>query len=310
MSVVLSGSAALHADGAEPWFDPATHLGPRGWRYLTPATRYVLAAAKLAMADARFDPATLPDEQVGVAIGTNFAAAPVVARFDEVVAATGADDISPAEAPSFSVNIPASQISMKHGLRAFNLTLTNPVVAGLEAVLTLRSALLRGRARAGIAGAVEERPDDTAAEALGAGTAGEGVCCLVLERDSDARDRDAPPGPEVLGGFSVFAGSGPPGRVLGPRLDRLLAGVTGDVPYAAPGGAFPLRDEVDAACREWAAGAGITLVDQALPGADGRDFTVSPLLRLTGLAAEPGWGLVVAASPHGHVSAVRLGPRR
>ena len=179
---------------------------PARWRYLTPATRYVLAASGLAMKDAGFDPAALPDDQVGVAIGTNFAAAPVVGRFDDVVAEESAAGISPAEAPAFSVNIPASQISMRHALRAFNLSLTNPMVAGLEAVLTLRSALQRGRARAGIAGATEERPGPGAARVVGAPFAGEGAACVVLERADDARDRAAPPGPEVAGGFSIFVG--------------------------------------------------------------------------------------------------------
>lgn len=300
-AVVLTGSGFVHPEvgGPDPWFDPVPHLGARGWRYLTPATRYVLAAAGLAMADAGFDPASLADEEVGVAIGTNFGAAPVVARFDRIVADEGAAGISPAEAPAFSVNIPASQISMRHGLRAFNLTLTNPVVAGLEAVLTMRTALLRGRALAGIAGAVEERPDDTAAHAVGAATAGEGSCCLVLER--------AGTGPEVAGGFSVFAGiSADPAAVLGARLDALLAGTPGPLPYAPPAGSFARRDEVDDACRSWAKQAGVELVETELPGADGRDFTVSPLLQLAGLARGPGHGLVLTAGPHGHLAGILL----
>ncbi|HEY0168568.1 MAG TPA: beta-ketoacyl synthase N-terminal-like domain-containing protein [Jatrophihabitans sp.] len=307
-TVLLTGAGFVHPEpgGAEPWFDPVPHLGARGWRYLTPATRYVLAAAGLAMSDAGFHPGSLADEDVGVAIGTNFAAAPVVARFDRIVADEGADAISPAEAPAFSVNIPASQISMRHGLRAFNLTLTNPMVAGLEAVLTMRSALLRGRARAGIAGAVEERPADTAAEAIGAGAAGEGACCVVLERADDAAPRT---GPEVAGGFSVFAAPGlDPVALLGARLDALLAGATGPLPYAPPAGSFRLRDQVDDACRSWAKQAGIELLEAELTGADGRDFTVSPLLQLAGLAAAPAGGLVLAASPHGHVAAVLLRP--
>ena len=120
--VLLTGAGRVRAEEVGEggsWFDPTEHLGPRGWRYLTPATRYVLAAAGLAMKDAGFDPAALPDNQVGVAIGTNFAAAPVVGRFDDVVAEETAAGISPAEAPAFSVNIPASQISMRHALRAF-----------------------------------------------------------------------------------------------------------------------------------------------------------------------------------------------
>ena len=315
-AVLLTGAGWVRAEQAGEdgsWFDPTEYLGPRGWRYLTPATRYVLAAAGLAMKDAGFDPAALPDDQVGVAIGTNFGAAPVVGRFDDVVAAESAAGISPAEAPAFSVNIPASQISMRHGLRAFNLTLTNPVVAGLEAVLTLRSAVRAGRARAGIAGATEERPGPGAAGVVGAPFPGEGAACLVLERAADARDRAAPPGPEVAGGCSVFVGhlGGEPER-LAAAVDRavapLLEDAAGELPYAPPAGSFPLRDRVDEACRRVAERAGVTLAPVELPGATGQEFTVSAVLQLAGLAAGPGARLVLAVGPHGHLAGVRLRP--
>jgi 3-oxoacyl-(acyl-carrier-protein) synthase len=315
-AVLLTGHGTVRVEEAgedSSWFDPTEHLGPRGWRYLTPATRYVLAAAALAMKDAGFDPAGLRDSELGVAIGTNFAAAPVVGRFDDVVAAESAAGISPAEAPAFSVNIPASQISMRYGMRAFNLSLTNPMVAGLEAVLTLRSAVLRGRARAGVAGATEERPVAGAARAVGAPFAGEGACCVVLERAADARRRAAPPGPEVAGGFSVFVGhlADRPNELaaaVARALTGLLDGVTGELPYAPPAGSFPLRDQVDAACRQWAGGAGVELAPVDLPGATGQDFTVSAVLQLAGLAATAGTGLVLSAGPHGHLAGVRLRP--
>lgn len=314
--VLLTGSGHVRAEAAGEdgsWFDPTEHLGPRGWRYLTPATRYVLAAAALAMKDAGFDPAALADDEVGVAIGTNFAAAPVVGRFDDVVAEETAAGISPAEAPAFSVNIPASQISMRHALRAFNLSLTNPMVAGLEAVLTLRSALLQGRARAGIAGATEERPDPSAARVVGAPFAGEGAACVVLEREADARDRAAPPGPAVADEDRAAAGhlAGAPDQLaaaVAKAVGPLLDGATGELPYAPPAGSFPLRDRVDEACRLAAERAGVTLAPLDLPGSTGQDFTVSAVLQLAGLAAGPGSGLVLAAGPHGHLAGVRLRP--
>ena len=109
--MLLTGSGRVRAEEAGEdgsWFDPAEHLGPRGWRYLTPATRYVLAAAALAMKDAGFDPAALADDEVGVAIGTNFAAAPVVGRFDDVVAEeTAAGSARPRRRLSRSTSRPA-----------------------------------------------------------------------------------------------------------------------------------------------------------------------------------------------------------
>jgi 3-oxoacyl-[acyl-carrier-protein] synthase II len=285
---------------AEPgpeWFDPVAHLGRRGWKYLTPATRYLLAAAALTLADAQLDPARLPGDSMGVAVGTNFAAQPVVGRLDEVVRAEGAQWLSPAEAPNFSVNIAASHISMKYGMRAFNLTLTDPVVAGLTAVLTLCSAIRRGRATLGLAGATEERPAD--------GPTGEGACCLAVESVAQAQTRGVPARAEVVGGFSRFLPAGVDPAVLGRPLDALLSDVDGPLPYAVVGdGELGWRVAELVTTR-----AGGPLLHRRYLGADGGYATTSPLLQVAGVLAEHGAGLVVATSPHGHVAAVRLRKR-
>jgi hypothetical protein len=50
------------------------------------------------------------------------------------------------------------------------------------------------------------------------------------------------------------------------------------------------------------------LARQGFAGADGRYFTVSPMLQMAGLIAAHGQGLVIAVSPHGHLAALRLAP--
>jgi 3-oxoacyl-[acyl-carrier-protein] synthase II len=293
-------------DAQRPWFDPARYLGPRGWKYLSPATRYLLAAADSALAGSGLDTAARPAEQMAVVTGTNFAASPVVARFDRVVLTEGSQALSPAEAPNFSVNIPASELSVRYGMRGFNLTLTNPMVAGLEAILTLASAVRAGRVTAGLAGATEEPPEDDAASG--------GACCFVLE----ARD-GAPARTELAGGFSRFL---PPGdgkmpsaallaAALGDPLRALVAGHRdGPLPFAVCGAALPRAAGADSwlpgYCADVCASAGVSLDPRAYPGHRGEDFTVSALLQLAGLAADHGHGLVVCASPHGHVAAVYL----
>ncbi|HEX6074139.1 MAG TPA: beta-ketoacyl synthase N-terminal-like domain-containing protein [Micromonosporaceae bacterium] len=281
------------------WFDPVPYLGKRGWKYFSPATRYVLAAAGLALADAELDPAAQRDESMGVVVGTNFAAAPVVGRFDDVVIAEGADMLSPAEAANFSVNIPASQISMKYAMRAFNLTLTDPVVAGLESLLTLSAAMRRGRARLGIAGATEERPPTPQPTAA----LNEGACCFTLELAFDAAARGARVRATLAGGFSRFLPPGADPAVLAGPLTALLEDAVGPLPYAGPGADDLVARQVDGFVTSKA---GVELVRCEYPGADGRYATASPLLQLAGLVAEHGQGLVVATSPQGHVAALRV----
>jgi 3-oxoacyl-(acyl-carrier-protein) synthase len=291
-------------DGGVEWFSPARHLGARGWKYLSPATRYLLAAARYALADAVLDPAMAAPNSMGVVVGTNFAAQPVVRRMDRVVIAAGADELSPAEAPNFSVNLPASHISMRYAMRAFNLSLTNPVVAGLEAVLTLASAIRRDRALLGIAGATEEWPGPGAHPA-----AGEGACCLTLERATDASARGSAGRAEVIGGLSRFAS--PADRdaasAIGRPLRELLDRSGSDrLPYASVAGTDEWSRRIDDAVQTVCTGAGVTLVRRRYLGADGSHFTVSGLLQVAGVVAEYGHGLVAATSPHGHIAAVLL----
>lgn len=295
--------------GPDPsdWFDPVPYLGKRGWKYFSPATRHLLAAAGLVLADAGLDPTTQRDESMGVVIGTNFAAAPVVGRFDEVIIAEGADMLSPAEAANFSVNIAASQISMKYAMRAFNLTLTDPVVAGVESLLTLAAAMRRGRAQLGIAGATEERAPCGGEPAPASPS--EGACCFTLELASDAAARGATVRAVLAGGFSRFLPPGADPAVLAASLTALLSDVAGPLPYAGPLPPDGSAGDDAVACQVdgFVTGkAGVELVRCAYPGADGRYVTASPLLQLAGLIAEHGRGLVVATSPHGHVAALRV----
>jgi hypothetical protein len=293
-----TGPAGLtEPDGPEQhpadWFDPVHYLGRLGWKYLTPATRYLLAAAGGAIADARLDPEKLPGESMGVVVGTSFAARPVVARLDEVVRAKGAEWIRPAEAPNFSVNIPASHISMKYGMQAFNLTLTDPLVAGLAAVLTLASAIRRGRAELGVAGATEERPDP--------GPFSDAACCLVLESAEHAEARGAAARTQLAGGFCRFVPPRADPRVLVGPIEALLSDVDAPVRCAVVG--EPLGGRLAALLAQRS---DVTMVGRRYLGADGRYATASPLLQAVGLLTEYGQGLVLATSPHGHVAAVRL----
>jgi 3-oxoacyl-[acyl-carrier-protein] synthase II len=311
---LLAGVPAGADEPEERWFDAAGHLGPRGFRYLTPATRYLLAAARLALADAGAGADGYEAAERGVVVGTNFAAAPVLRRMDEVVRTEGAAALSPAESPSFSVNIPASHVSMRHSMRAFNLSLTNPVVAGLESLVLLQHCIRRGRAAMGLAAATEDRATPGAAESAAGAPGRAGACALVLEREPRARRRGARVRAEVAGGFSRFVapGDGAAGRAraealaaLGRRAADLVR--RGEVVhYSPPTPALRLGRLVDQAVRESLDGLGVALVEHRYPGSAGELFTVSPLLQAAASVTEHGAGLVVAVSPHGHVAAACL----
>lgn len=153
--------AARTARPAEPadWFDHRTRLGPRGYKYLPAASQYFLAAAKEALADARDEEDRWPGELRGAAVGTNSSAAALHEAMDRTVLAEGAAALSPVTAPYFSINLFGSRLATEHGLKAFNLTVTSPRVAGLESLETGARAVAAGRASWLLAGATEEALD-------------------------------------------------------------------------------------------------------------------------------------------------------
>jgi 3-oxoacyl-[acyl-carrier-protein] synthase II len=177
----------------------------------------------------------------------------------------------------------------------------------------LAGAVRDGRVAAGIAGATEQLPDLPGVHPA----ASEGACCFILERGPDARVRGVRPAAEVVGGFSRFLPGGELSRldvsgaadgwavVVGRPLARLLAGHTGRLPVAVVPGPLPAA-AVSGFCARVGAEVGVEVVAAAYPGADGRHFTVSPLLAAAGLVGGHGGGLVVGVSGHGHVAALYL----
>ncbi|URN11044.1 hypothetical protein LUW77_00850 [Streptomyces radiopugnans] len=167
MTVLITAAGAVAEEprpaegdgtGAAAWFDPAAHLGKRGWKYLSPATRYLLAAGNQALGRRHDEPPLTGAlaERFGVVTGTQYAIAGVHRRMDDTLATTGVQGISPAEVPAFSMNTPGSQLAISTGARAFSVTLTNPVTAGLEAVQFAVTALRTGRADRVVAAATDQ----------------------------------------------------------------------------------------------------------------------------------------------------------
>ncbi|WP_275559494.1 beta-ketoacyl synthase N-terminal-like domain-containing protein [Streptomyces sp. 5-6(2022)] len=183
VGLVVTGIGTVGADG----FDFRTALGRHGYKYLPAASQYFLAAAKRALAQAGPDAleAVGPEER-GAAVGTNSAAVALHHSMDRTVTATGAGDLSPVTAPYFSINLFGSRLATEHDLKGFNLTLTSPRIAGLEALQTGQRALATGRARRLLAGATEEALPEGEP---GAGTSEAGAVALVLEPEPAARGR-------------------------------------------------------------------------------------------------------------------------
>jgi 3-oxoacyl-[acyl-carrier-protein] synthase II len=162
------------------WFDANAHLGPRGHKYWSYATRYWLAAcAPLA----RRPEADAAPSRFGIAVGTNFGAHRTLGELHAEAKAQGSSALSPMSAPNFCINLVASYAGIRHGAKRFNVTLTTPAVAGLDALALAARELRHGRCDVAFAGSAEEGwTAEQPVERL------EGACAALLTRgtaDSD-----------------------------------------------------------------------------------------------------------------------------
>jgi len=158
---VIQPGAAISVDQekagyvTQTWFDPIPYLGARGYKYYSDAGRLVLSGMAKMLQNASCTQVVNAAPKRGAIVGTNFGNFDVLSKFGEVIRSEGAEHLQPMEAPNFSINVPASLLSIKHELRAFNITLTHDLRAGIDAVIESYRALSSGRADAVIAGAVE-----------------------------------------------------------------------------------------------------------------------------------------------------------
>ncbi|MFI9203126.1 beta-ketoacyl synthase N-terminal-like domain-containing protein [Streptomyces sp. NPDC053048] len=228
--------ARLDLDGHPPpdptdaWFDVAAELGPRGYKYVPPSCRHLLAATRRALADAADPLPLVPEARRAMAIGTNNGIAALIDAIDETVTGPGAGRLGPATAPYFSINTLAGRAAMDHGIKGWNLTLTTPRTAGLEALHAGARAVAAGRADLLLAGSTEaplprHTPGHTASEA--------GAAVLVLEPPDAAAARGTTGYGTCRTAAFFLPPDAPPDRArrtVGDALARVLAPDDHDAP--------------------------------------------------------------------------------
>ncbi|MFJ2609937.1 beta-ketoacyl synthase N-terminal-like domain-containing protein [Streptomyces sp. NPDC087425] len=210
----------------EAWFNHRSQLGPRGYKYLPEACQYLLAAARAAVAGSDGLLERCPEERRGAVVGTNSAVAELHSVIDRTTRTEGANFVSPMTAPFFSVNLVGARLSTEHLLKGFNLTVTSPRVAGVEALHLAAHEVAGGRAEVVLAGATEA-PDPYAADALPE----TGAAVLVLCPRALAR-----PGTTLLRSCLLFlppralstaTGRERAERIVVSALDSVTAGLDG-----------------------------------------------------------------------------------
>ncbi len=191
-------------------FAPEEFLGPKGLRTLDRSTKLVSSAAKLALDDAKFTVDEANSCDAGVAIGTTLGSLRSICDFDRDAIQDGPRYVNPALFPNTVINSPASQVSIRFNIKGFNATISTGFCASLDAVNYAADFIRLGRAKAVLAGGVEELCIQTflgfyrtslmaCASTKGGVTVGEGSAVFMLEELGSARERSAHIYAEILG---------------------------------------------------------------------------------------------------------------
>jgi 3-oxoacyl-[acyl-carrier-protein] synthase II len=208
-------------------FDPQRYLGRINLRPLDRTSRLVASAAGLALQDGSLTREECDEIEVGLVLGTMFCSVSTIAGFDRRALEAGPAYASPMDFANTVINAAAGQTAIVHRLRGVNSTVSTGATSGLQAVAYAADLIRRGRARAVLAGGVEEMCHETylgferAGLLCGSGgdgghlhvpfdarrngvVLGEGAALLLLEEADEARERGARVLAEVKGHASGY----------------------------------------------------------------------------------------------------------
>jgi len=193
---------ATHAARYEG-FSPQPEIPAMKARRLDRGSQFALIACQQAVAEAGFDVAA-DREGIGIAMGTGSAGAGALTEFLRVLILESPEAAPPFHFPNTVANAPASQVSIEMKINGPNVTITQKDPSALNALLFCVLALSSGRARAMLAGGVDEwnafyamgfdRVGALRGERRASGIIqGEGAFALLLEAEDSARARGARP---------------------------------------------------------------------------------------------------------------------
>jgi 3-oxoacyl-(acyl-carrier-protein) synthase len=209
---------ATHAGRYEN-FSPQPEIPPMKARRLDRGSQFALIACGQAVTEAGYAIGEDP-EAIGIAMGTGSAGAGALTEFLRVLILESPEAAPPFHFPNTVANAPASQVSIELKIYGPNVTITQKDPSALNALLFSTLALGSGRARAMLAGAVDEwnpfyamgfdRVGALRGEKRESGIVqGEGAFVILLEEEEAARQRGATPLARLSGIASAGVASEP-----------------------------------------------------------------------------------------------------
>ncbi|MGY4689629.1 beta-ketoacyl synthase N-terminal-like domain-containing protein [Salibacterium sp. K-3] len=207
-------------------WNPENLLGKKGLKFMEPATKYLMAATRLALEDALLWENTSVENDMGIVVGCNFTSMKSAVEYDLTVLTKGPKFVSPMQAPNALANSPAGQMGIRFGAKASNTTISTGQSAGIDALGYALNLLNKGRADYVIVGGGEQLDEQIIwfyeqsgllppayssiqGVPFSKGSPGilasEGAGVVVLEKQSTAENRGATTYGEIKGWESGFS---------------------------------------------------------------------------------------------------------
>lgn len=206
-----------------PGFDPKKHLGDKGLRTLDRLTKLLVVASRICLHDAGFKADGVWTEgprgfgadsplRIGVCCSNAYGSLEAIHELDSVAKLEDARYINPAKFPNTVSNSAAGYISIWEDLRALNVSVSDGVCGGLDAVAMADLLLATQRADAIVTGGGESMSEALFLAFIklgllgGAQRLGEGAAFFTLESERSATARGARRYGAITGYGTAFVG--------------------------------------------------------------------------------------------------------
>jgi 3-oxoacyl-[acyl-carrier-protein] synthase II len=136
-------------------FSPRDFISVKNLRRMDKISPMAVAAARLALEDAKIQVTVENRDRIGIILGNAFGATDVTVQFAENLLAQGPAVVNPILVPNTVMNAPAGHASIELGFRGVNTTVTHYAVSAEIAMAYAAAEIRRGTADFILAGGVD-----------------------------------------------------------------------------------------------------------------------------------------------------------
>ncbi len=136
-------------------FNPEDYVPHKEVKKMDLFIHYALAAAQVAINNAKLDMTKEQSDRVGVVVGTGLGGLPTIEKYHQVLMERGPDRITPFFIPMLIANMAPGQIAMQHGLKGPNLSIVTACATGAHCIGDASRIIQYGDADVMVAGGTE-----------------------------------------------------------------------------------------------------------------------------------------------------------